>query len=224
MNTPIDLRESGFAIVASAVSPSDCDRILSAMAETAGGAGSRAILDAPWCRTLADDIRANAVLGRALPERAVAAQCTYFDKSSERNWLVALHQDLSIPVRMRVASDQLSGWAEKEGRLYVQPPRETLESLVGVRVHLDECGKESGPLRVVPASHRHGRLSDARAKELREQNGEVACLVPRGGALVLKPLLLHASSKASAPAHRRVLHFLFGPPSLPFGLEWAHAF
>ena len=30
-------------------------------------------------------------------------------------------------------------------------------------------------------------------------------------------------SKAVAAVNRRVLHFLFGPPSLPLGLRWAHA-
>jgi hypothetical protein len=44
--------------------------------------------------------------------------------------------------------------------------------------------------------------------------------VSRGGALVMKPLLLHASSKATRTMPRRVLHFVFGPPELPLGLEW----
>jgi hypothetical protein len=41
--------------------------------------------------------------------------------------------------------------------------------------------------------------------------------------LVMRPLLLHASSKATSLTPRRVLHFLFGPPSLPLGLEWQWA-
>jgi hypothetical protein len=36
----------------------------------------------------------------------------------------------------------------------------------------------------------------------------------------MRPLLLHASSKAINPNRRRVLHFLFGSASLPLGLEW----
>jgi hypothetical protein len=39
--------------------------------------------------------------------------------------------------------------------------------------------------------------------------------------MAMRPLLLHASSKATGSSRRRVLHFLFGPPALPFGLEWA---
>jgi hypothetical protein len=41
--------------------------------------------------------------------------------------------------------------------------------------------------------------------------------------LVMRPLVLHASSKATGTSKRRVLHILFGPPELPYGLEWAYA-
>ncbi len=39
-------------------------------------------------------------------------------------------------------------------------------------------------------------------------------------ALIMKPLILHASSKSSSDERRRVLHFVFGPRTLPLGLEW----
>jgi hypothetical protein len=38
----------------------------------------------------------------------------------------------------------------------------------------------------------------------------------------MRPLLLHASSEA-AHDPRRVLHFVFGRPKLPLGLEWRWA-
>ena len=41
--------------------------------------------------------------------------------------------------------------------------------------------------------------------------------------MLMRLLLLHASSKATGASRRRVLHFLFGPPRLPLGLAWAHA-
>ena len=34
----------------------------------------------------------------------------------------------------------------------------------------------------------------------------VSCLVPRGGVLAMRPLLIHSSSKARTDATRRVLH------------------
>jgi hypothetical protein len=39
----------------------------------------------------------------------------------------------------------------------------------------------------------------------------------------MRPLALHTSSKATGTGRRRVLHVVFGPPELPFGLQWQHA-
>jgi ectoine hydroxylase-related dioxygenase (phytanoyl-CoA dioxygenase family) len=105
----------------------------------------------------------------------------------------------------------------------VQPPDGVLQQLLAVRVHIDDCGVENGPLRVVPGSHVHGRIASSSVGRLRDAVGEVPCLVKRGGALLFKPLVLHASSKAVSPRHRRVLHFLFGPSAIGYGLRWQHA-
>lgn len=185
--------------------------------------GTRNLLRRPWCRALVQRIRTRLTGAKALPASFVAVQCTLFDKSLQRNWLVALHQDLSIPVKARVDHPALGAWSKKEGETFVQPPREILETLMAVRVHIDACGLENGPLRVVPGSHRRGRLSDAAARELRSVLGEEPCLVKSGDAILMRPLILHASSKAVASSRRRVLHFLFGPASLLYGLEWKHA-
>jgi hypothetical protein len=182
--------------------------------------GTRNLLGQAWCRSLVGWLKEQPVISAVLQADAVAVQCTLFEKSSERNWLVPPHQDLSIPVRRKVEAPGLSGWSKKEGVLYVQPPVEVLEQLVAVRIHIDECGPEHGPLRVVPGSHRLGRVGEKDISAIREESGERECVVGRGGALVIRPLLLHASSKATAPNRRRVLHFLFGPGELPLGLEW----
>lgn len=90
-------------------------------------------------------------------------------------------------------------------------------------LHIDECRLPDGPLRVVPMSHKNGRLSNHAALEMRDQIGEVICPVEKGGALVMSPLLLHASSKASGESKRRVLHFVYGPTILSHGLTWRYA-
>ncbi len=216
--------ENGFAVIAGVVSVSDCDAVAERVSEVAGQTvGSRNALAYGWCKSLAVQLRDHGFLAQLRPVPEVAVQCTIFDKSSEKNWLVALHQDLSIPVRQRVANAQCTGWTKKEGQLFVQPPVPVVEDLVAVRVQLDSCGTDSGPLRVVPSSHRHGRLSPIAARTLKERHGEIECLVPKGGVLVMRPLLLHSSSKAKVPVRRRVLHFLFGPAALPYGLRWQHA-
>jgi hypothetical protein len=218
-------QEDGFVVVPDVLKGTHCDAFAHHMEGLGGaGAGSRAFLDQPCCVELAHQLRGDWRLETLIPAHAVAVQCALFDKSPTKNWLVALHQDLSIPVKRRVDSPDCSGWSEKEGQVYVQPPVGVLEQLVAVRIHIDDCPEQSGALRVVPKSHSQGRLSRERAEDLRKQNGETAVPVARGGALVMRPLILHASSKATELRQRRVLHFVFGPPSLPLGLEWRWAF
>jgi hypothetical protein len=181
---------------------------------------TRKLLDAPWCSELGEQLRVDPHLRPLLPSNAQVVQCTLFAKSVEKNWLVSLHQDLSVPVAGRVESSQCSGWSQKEGDLFVQPPIAVLEDIVAIRVHLDDCDESNGALRVVSGSHRLGRLTSSAAIEERNRCGECSVAVARGGVMVMRPLLLHASSKASSDAPRRVLHFVFGPSDLPEGLRW----
>jgi len=184
------------------------------------GVGTRRLIDMPWCAELAERIVRDEQMSELLPEGAVAAQCTLFNKTIAANWLVPLHQDLSIPVAERVDTARCSGWSEKEGELFVQPPVQVLEQVLTVRVHLDDCDERNGALRVVPGSHLLGRLDAARGRLERDRRGSVSVNVKRGGAMLMRPLLLHASSKVSVDNPRRVLHFLFGPKKLPEGLRW----
>lgn len=176
------------------------------------GAGSRDLLTLPWCAEAARTLRSVGAVKLLLGASMTAVQCTLFVKDEQRNWLVPLHRDFSIPVQERVGSSDWSGWSLKQEVLFVRPPRRVLESLVAVRVHLDDTDSGNGGLQVVNGSHRSDVVEGARSTHF----------VPRGGALVMRPLLLHASSKLAAGS-RRVLHFLYGPAALPDGAEWAHA-
>ena len=213
--------EDGFEVVPTVLSADQCDAAIARLMQQVDVVASRSLLTLPWCIRIAQGLK-DGVLSRLLAPKLVAVQCTYFEKSSERNWLVPIHQNLSIPVRERVDDRSLRGWSQKDGALFVQPPIRVLEQLVAVRLHLDPCASEDGPLRVVPGSHRQGRISPAAAVAMRADR-EVACTTERGAALVMRPLLLHASSKATGQRQRRVLHFVFGPPVLPHGLRWQHA-
>lgn len=68
-----------------------------------------------------------------------------------------------------------------------------------------------------------GVLAPVAAAAVRDAAGVCLCEAEVGAALVMRPLLLHASSKSLGTGRRRVLHFLFGPPSLPHGLRWQTA-
>ena len=128
-----------------------------------GRAGTRCLLGESWCRVLAAGLRADIRLAALLPPGYVAVQCTLFEKSPARNWLVPLHQDLSIPVAERLDEAGWTGWSRKEDAWFVQAPAAVLAELVALRLHLDDCGPDDGPLRVVPGSHVHGVLPDGAA-------------------------------------------------------------
>lgn len=216
--------ESGFAIIAQVVSDADC-HVASAQITPAdaGSGGSRCLLPMAWCSSMVQRLRLHPIVSAFIPPGAVAVQFTYFEKSVSRNWLVPWHQDLSIPVAERVNESSLRGWSNKEGMPFVQAPVAVLEQMVAVRLHLDECSPHDGPLRVIAGSHVLGVIAPQDEHAIRKARTEVVCAAERGAAVIMRPLLLHGSSKASGASRRRVLHFLFGPPTLPFGLRWHHA-
>ena len=214
----------GFGVVEAFLDDATCDAVAVQIDQLAlSGAGSRQLLQYEWCRHLALSVRTHSEIRDRLSADSVGVQCTLFNKSASANWLVALHQDRSVPVRSKVDSLDLKGWSEKEGGTFVQPPVSMLRRMAAVRVHIDPCPTESGALRVVPGSHLLGVLSAAEAERIRKIAGEHTVPVRRGGALLMKPLLLHASSKAAPSIQRRVLHFVFGPRVPPCGLAWQYA-
>lgn len=222
-NTQEEFHQQGFVILSHIYSSKTCDQVCEHLDEVVqAGPGSRCLLAFDWCQELAKSLKSHPLISPLLGPTPIANQCTYFEKSPDQNWLVALHQDISIAVQPNSAATQL-GISQKEGLSFVQPPVGILEQLVALRFHLDDCTPDNGPLKVVPGSHRQGRLTDPMIARLRDHSGEVPCLVPKGGVLVMRPLLLHASSKMALPQRRRVFHFLCGPRHLPNGLVWHEA-
>jgi hypothetical protein len=220
----VHFAQCGYALVPDLLSDAECAQIARLVQPAAAASGgTRCLLAQPWCAALAARLRADPALAAFLDADARAVQCTYFEKSAARNWLVPLHQDLSIAVAARVEAPALRGWSLKEGTLFVQPPAALLEQLVAVRVHLDPCAIDDGPLLVVPGSHRGGVLAPREAAAARAAAAPLACLSASGAALLMRPLLLHASSKGRGQGRRRVLHFVFGPRAPGHGLAWSIA-
>ena len=162
----------------------------------------------------------NGIADHALGAAAFPVRVILFDKVDGANWSVPWHQDLAIPVREKVDAPGFGGWSVKEGVPHVLPPAEVLAGMVTLRLHLDDCGEANGPLRVLPGSHRFGKLSEAEIARVRGKTPEVTCLATRGSVLAMRPLLLHASSAAQRPGHRRVLHIEYAAHRLPSGLRW----
>lgn len=91
--------------------------------------------------------------------------------------------------------------------------------MLALRLHLDDCGEKNGPLRVIPKSHVHGLLTDDEILAY-PKDGAITCTANRGDAILMRPLLLHASSPATKPSNRRVVHIEYAAEALPIGLEW----
>ena len=202
------LGELGFALF-----PSDLNleaaKVLRSTIFKTGQAGARCLLDEPAVHDAAIALRMQLAAAGLLRPDAIAIQAIAFDKSPEANWKVSWHQDLMFPFAGRPSKVGFDLPATKEGVDYARPPKEVLEDLLAVRLHLDDCDETNGPLRVAPGSHRHGILRSVEIPDFVARHGEVRCLANAGEALLMKPLLLHASSPAMAPRHRRVLHLVY---------------
>jgi len=144
-----------------------------------------------------------------------------FDKSPTANWGVPWHQDLAIAVAGTREVPGFGPWSVKEGVVHVHPPVRVLERMATVRVSLDDCGPDNGALRVLPGTHLLGKLSATGIARWKSEVAPVTCSAGRGDAVLMKPLLLHASSPAVVPLRRRVLHVEFACEPLPHGLIWA---
>jgi hypothetical protein len=176
----------------------------------------------PAISELANSAKARAIVEENLEKGAFPVRGTLFDKTPGANWLVPWHQDLTICVVNRLSVPGYGPWTTKAGVCHVQPPPSILENMLSVRIHLDDCDESNGVLRVLPGTHRLGRLTAQQITEQQRSIAPVSCVVGAGGAVLMKPLLLHASSAASKSDHRRVIHIDYASTALYGGLRWAH--
>jgi ectoine hydroxylase-related dioxygenase (phytanoyl-CoA dioxygenase family) len=233
--TPIispGIERDGFALVPGAFGLDEIEVLKGFFAQTnmaraeRGGAtyGARNLLDLAEIRQVAaSPVLATHLLPLLGPDfRAVRG--IFFDKTLGANWPVLWHQDLSLAVRERHDIPGWTGWSIKRDVLHVQAPADILARIVTIRIHLDNCSAENGALRVIPGSHTQGFLSrDVIRSTVATLKAEFI-VAATGDVLLMRPLLLHGSSPAKAPSHRRVLHLEFAPADLlPKGLDWAYA-
>jgi len=231
----MSFHRSGFAIIEQVLSPASVAALIEATrAYSAGGHdgaldrrgevyGGRDLL---WRIPEVDSLahspeilpRIQAILGpAAFPVRGL-----YFDKTLTTNWSLPWHQDLTIAVNARRDVPGFGSWTRKAGIHHTHAPAEILARMVTIRLQLDDSGPDDGPLRVLPGSHGAGKLSALALADwsIRAAEQSVDCVLPAGGALMMRPLLVHSSASRTAPGHRRVIHLEYAAERLPDGLEW----
>lgn len=228
-----NLHSFGFATLPQTVNADGIQRVLDCLkgAEALSGARQRIsqtyavrhlLWDVPnlaWCLTHTglDDV-ARDLLGQP----AFPISATFFNKNPDANWTVPGHQDLVMPVAERQTAEGFTGWSEKSGVTYVEFPEAALVDLVALRLHLDDCSVENGALAVVPGSHLRGKLRDAEIAAITRESYQL-CPAKVGDVLAMKPLLVHRSSPATTPSHRRVLHVVYAVADPGQGVRWKRA-
>jgi ectoine hydroxylase-related dioxygenase (phytanoyl-CoA dioxygenase family) len=222
--------QNGFQILASLISAGDCHRIADELtplfAEQIKKSKSRIGGVRNLLRTnslVASFARNNQVIklvAEAGGKPVFPVRAIFFDKNPDSNWMVPWHQDLAIAVDEQIETPGYSGWSTKDGAIYVHPPAAVLESMITLRLHLDACDAGNGALKVIAGSHSAGKIPSAEVAGWVAKHPAEICVVPSGGALLMRPLLLHASMSADNPQHRRVLHIEYASHELPNGLRW----
>jgi hypothetical protein len=201
--------EHGFAIHHAVFGQSAMPGILEAIEQSGlarSRAGARHVLQVPEVRALAWDLRLLEIAKRSIGSTAFPFRATLFDKSASRNWLVSWHQDTALPLAARVCNTNWGPWTAKGGTLHAVAPASALQGIIALRVHLDDSTETNGPLRVLPATHARGVLDRPAIQELANTITPVVCMTNAGGVVAMRPLTVHASSKARVDRPRRVVH------------------
>jgi ectoine hydroxylase-related dioxygenase (phytanoyl-CoA dioxygenase family) len=214
---PNTIELDGFAIIPRCLDDSLIKRLSESFDDTQYG--QRNLLSEPVIKKLALSQEVLRVIAPVLGPNCFATKGILFNKTQKSNWKVPWHQDLTITVQERIEAEGFGPWTIKGGVVNVQPREDVLRGILAIRIHLDANDHQNRPLRVIPGSHKHGRLPAEQIAKW-DKSGSVECLVPKGGALLMRPLLLHASSACLLPKSRRVIHLEYSSLDLPCGLRW----
>ena len=200
--------DSGFRILPAFLRPDDLAPVVAALSSAGtirSRAGVRHLLRIPAVRELASNERLLRLAREFIGSEPLPFRATLFDKSPTANWLVAWHQDTIVPLRRRVDSEGWGPCTIKAGVIHARAPASALAKIVSLRVHLDDSTPKNGPLRVLPGTHGLGVLTTKEIEQLAKNITPVRCLASRGDVIVMRPLTIHASSKAEAASPRRVI-------------------
>jgi ectoine hydroxylase-related dioxygenase (phytanoyl-CoA dioxygenase family) len=203
----------GFAVIRDFISTGEIAGLLQDTREPLprSRAGLRHALRYPSIAAFVRKPRLTALAAEILGTAATPFRATLFDKSPGSNWLVVWHQDTALPIQHRLDVPGWGSWSVKDGITYAHAPAAALDKIVALRVHLDDSTAENGPLRVLPGTHDLGVLEDDAIRQLATDVAPVDCVVPLGGVIAMKPLVIHASSKSRREQPRRVLHVEYAP-------------
>lgn len=225
-----EIKESGFSVIDNVFTDQEIEDIQAAIngADTAKETFRKSddlfairqlLKEVPGTIELIFNKKLKAIIREIFGKDYFLVKSIYFDKPETSNWFVSYHQDLTISVNQKVEIPGFGPYTKKHNQFAVQPPLNALESNFTIRIHLDDTNEENGTLKVIPNSHSKGIYRPETIDWNIEK--EVSCNVARGGLMVMKPLLLHSSSRTTNNQKRRVIHLEFSNQTLPKELQWA---
>ncbi|MFL9836120.1 phytanoyl-CoA dioxygenase family protein [Flavobacterium sp. ST-75] len=225
-----EINNEGFAVIDAIYSQDEIDRIIkiidSAHSDSATFRRSKDLFAirqflkvVPNVTELVFNQKLKDIVNTVFGEDYFPIKSIYFDKPGNSNWFVAYHQDLTISVNQKAEIENYGPWTVKQNQFAVQPPVEVLENIFTIRIHLDDTDENNGALKVIPKSH----LKKIYRPETIDWNTETeaTCNVPKGGVMIMKPLLLHSSARTVNNSNRRVIHIEFSNLQLPTQIKWA---
>ena len=221
------LQRDGFVVLPAILSDNEVCALVNAVNEaTPSGDGvmhstvryaiRRVMQEIPALHRLVWNACIAGIVHELLGSGAFVTKSIWFEKPLGGNWFVGWHQDISISVSHRAEVPGYSRWTAKHGMIGVVPPVSVLERTLTLRIHLDDADSENGAVRVLPGSHLGGIVPAPV-----DDHTAVTCAFPRGGVMLMRPLLLHASSRSITDRPRRVLHIELNDRDLDGGLSWA---
>lgn len=172
----------------------------------------------PATRHLVFNDNLKSVVSQLFGDNYFVVKSIYFDKPETSNWYVSYHQDLTISVDKKVELENFGPWTTKQNQFAVQPPIDILENIYTIRIHLDDTDENNGALRVIPKSHLKKVYRPETIDWTKER--ETTCNVKKGGIMIMKPLILHSSSRTTNNKKRRVIHIEFANKELPTEIKW----
>ncbi len=238
-NRVVQLEHKGSAIIDNIYTKREVDKICTSLNNHFKDQGKkmkkeyairRLLMEMPQLNELLFNKNLNIILKAINPE-AYLTKAIYFNKEEANNWYVTTHQDVAINVAKgdkhkkaeKVWKKMVNGyygWTEKDDVVSVCPPEDISKNRFTVRIHLDDANERNGALKIIPGSH-NATHTDETIGMITENSIPVVCEVHSGGVQLMKPLILHSSTKNKSKKKRRVIHLEFASMDLQKGLQWS---
>lgn len=194
-------RLDGYEVISGVVGDEELRRI-GAVLETAFAASTRLALRHEDIAAMSQLVRCRVAAVLPIIAGAQCISCHYFNKCDDENWMVPLHRDEYFICNEHVRAGDAAVSTIKEGERFGLYPFPLLRRIIAVRVAIDRISQDNGPLRVIPRSDGEGFVPS-------DLDRGVEVLQEPGDALIMSPLIYHASGRIAGGGRRRVLHFAY---------------